>query len=150
MNKKNILVKSLICGLVYMIFPFLIIYIVYIIDVYNFIAPAISLGIVCGTVIALVTYCGELKRTAITRIAGILSVFTTALLLDLFGVQYRIILYIYRNSEWVQYSGRLSVNETMGYGWSMMFFWAAMPISFIVVCFGTFLYGKIKKRRIRS
>ena len=55
MSKKAIWLKSLICGLVYMVFPFLIIFIVYIIDVYDFITPAIILGIVCGAVIALVT-----------------------------------------------------------------------------------------------
>jgi len=150
MSKKPIWVISLICGLVYMVFPFLIILIVYIIGVYNFIVPAIFLGIVCGTAIALVTYSGELRRTTIARITGILSVVAAELLLELLGVPNRIILYIYRNSEWVQYSGRLSVNETIGYGWSMMFFWGAMLISFFVVCIGTFVYGKMKKQRIEK
>ena len=150
MSKKTILIKSLICGIVYMIFPFLIIYVVYIIDAYSFIAPAINFGIVCGTIIALITYYGDFKRTTLARITGLLSVIVAALLLDLFSVQYRIILYLFRNDTWVQYSGRLSVNETMVYGWSMSFFWRAMLISFIVACFGTFLYGKIKKRRIEK
>ena len=152
MSKKTILSKSAICGSVYLIFPFLILLVVYGLDtiITNPFVVATLFGAICGTIIAVVTNCGELKRTSIARAFGILAVIVVELLLEIFGVQSKIILYIFRNTEFVRETGRLTVNETIGYSWSMMFFWFSMIISLVVVCVGIFVYNIVKTRRTKQ
>lgn len=88
MSKKTILSKSAICGSVYLIFPFLILLVVYGLDniISNPFVVATLFGAICGTIIALVTNCGELKRTSIARAFGILAVIVVELLLEIFLV----------------------------------------------------------------
>ena len=149
---KSILARSVICGLVYLIFPFLIIFVASIIDdiITDSFTTATVFGIICGTVMAFVTNCGELKRTVIARIMGVLSVIAADMILFIADVPYRIILYIYRNDFYVREMGRLTLNETIGYAWSMMFFEIALPISFAVVCIGIFIYHVTKNRRMKK
>jgi len=109
---------------------------------------AIGFGIICGTIIAIVTGCSELKRTVPTRIVGILSVIITNLILSMSGIPNKIILYKYRNDAFVQETGRLTVNETIVFGWSNMFFEFALFVSFTVVAVGILIFKILKKRRI--
>jgi len=151
MSKTSILVKSIICIFGYMIFWFLMFFTAYI-DNSTFppFYMAIVFGIICGTVMAIITACAELKRTVFARIIGVFSVIATDFILSMSGIPHKIILYKYRNDAFVQETGRLTVNETIVFGWSNMFFWFALPISFVVVCSGIFLYNKIKNRRIKK
>jgi uncharacterized membrane protein len=122
MRSKPIWLKSIICGVSCWVFLLLLIFVVYIMD---FFEGAFFVGLPCGIIIALVTSCDTLKRTIKARVFGILSALLSQFLFTLLGIPYAIILYIYRNTEWVQYSGRLSVNETIGYGWGRFFLGAA-------------------------
>jgi hypothetical protein len=111
---------------------------------------AIIFGIICGTVMAGITVCTELNRTILARIIGVLSVVATDFLVSMSGIPHRIILYKYRNDAFVQETGRLTVNETIKFGWSNMFLGIAISISFIVVCIGIFIYNMVKNRRMKK
>ena len=147
MRIKPIWLKSVICVVSCWIFLLLLIFVVYIMD---FFEGAIFVGLPCGIIIALVTSCDTLKRTIITRVVGILSALISQFLFTLLGIPYAIILYIYRNDEWVQYSGRLSVNETIGYGWGRFFFWGGLLISFTVSVVSIFVFNMIKKYKSKK
>ena len=151
MSKRIILKTSVKCGLVYIIFPFLVLLVVYAFDsitINPFVVTSI-LGIICGAIIAFVTSCGELKRTSITRSFGIFAVVITQLLLEISDAPTRIILFIYRNDAFVRETGHLTTSETIGYSWSMAFFWFSMSISFIILCIAAFVYNR-KKRRVKE
>ena len=128
-RSKPILLKSILCGLNCWVFLLLLIYVVYIMD---FFGGAFFVGLPCGIIIALVTSCETLERTIKARVVGILSALVSQFLFTLLGIPYAIILYIYRNDEWVKYSGRLSVNEMIGYGWGRFFFWGGLLASFVI------------------
>ncbi|MDR2571609.1 MAG: hypothetical protein LBD23_15140 [Oscillospiraceae bacterium] len=119
MRKKSILVKSIVCSSFYLILWSLTFFTAYIGDsVFHPFLMAIVFGIICGTVIAIITVCAELKRTILARVFGVLSVVATDFLLSMSGVPHKIILYKYRNDTFVQETGRLTVNETIVFGWS--------------------------------
>jgi len=146
MKKLSILQKSLICGLVYMVFSLLIILFVYIIGIFE---SAIALGLFYGIILAAVTSCEDAKRTIIARLMGIISAIAAQVILFFTGVPYEIILYIYRfrNNTWVLETGRLSVNEVIGYNWGTMFFWYRLLISFAFSVVGIFIFKLIKNRK---
>ena len=148
MKRISIPIKAIICCSAYLIFWSLMFFSAYIND--NTFHPfymAIVFGIICGTFIALITACAELKRTLLARIIGALSVVATYFLLSMSGIPHRIILYKYRNDAFVQETGRLTVNETIVFGWSNMFFGIAILISFFVVCIGIFIVNIVKTQR---
>ena len=152
MCKRAILIKSVICGSVYLIFPFLVLLAAYAFDsitINPFVVTSI-LGIICGAIIAFVTNCGELKRTSMARSFGIFAVVIAQLLLEVSDAPTRIILLIYRNDAFVRETGHLTTSETIGYSWSMAFFWFSMSISFIIFCIATFVYNRRKKRRVKK
>ena len=108
---------------------------------------AIGFGTICGTVIAIITGCAKLRRTVLARIIGVTSVIATDFLVSMSGIPHKVILYKYRNDAFIQETERLTVNETLVFGWSNMFFWFAMIISFVVICIGIFVYNAVKNRR---
>ena len=151
-NIKSILIISLICASLNFIFSFLIIFVAYFLNDIN-IDPfliAVIFGAIYGSIAAVITNGKDIKRTIIARIMGLVSFFIAELILLISGIPYRIILYTYRDSTWVQETGRLSVNETMAYGFSKMFFLIAMLISFFIVCIGIFIYKIVKKRKAKK
>ena len=151
MRKKSIFVKSIISVSFYLFLWSLMFFTAYIDDgVFHPFLMAIVFGIICGTVIAIITVCSELKRTILARVFGMLSVVATDFLLSVSSVPHKIILYKYRNDAFVQETGRLTVNETIVFGWSNMLFWYALPISFVVVCIGIYIYNTVKNRRIKK
>ena len=151
MSKKSILYKSIICVSAYLIFWLLMFFTAYINDIaFQPFYMAIAFGIICGAVIAIVTGCAELKRTVLARIIGVLSVIATDIILSVSGIPHKIILYKYRNSAFVQETGRLTVNETIVFGWSNMFFWYALLISFAVVAVSIFIFKTVKNRRMKN
>jgi len=111
---------------------------------------AIIFGITCGAVIAIVTGCAEIKRTVLSRIFGGIAVIATDFLLSISGIPHQIILYKYRNDAFVKETGRITVNETLVFGWSNMFFWYALTISFTVTAVCVFVYRVVKNRRIKN
>ena len=151
MSKVSIPIKSIICCLAYLIFWLLMFFTAYVND--DILHPfymAIGFGIICGTVIAIITGCAKLRRTVLSRIIGVVSVIATDFLVSMSGIPHKIILYKYRSDAFVQETGRLTVNETMVFGWSNMFFWFAILISFVIVCIGIFVYKILKNRRIKN
>jgi len=151
MSKKSILLKSIICASTYLTLWLLMFFAAYIDgSALNPFYLAIVFGIICGTVMAVVTRCAELKKTVLTRIIGVLSVIATDLILSISGIPHSIILYKYRNDAFVQETGRLTVNETIVFGWSNMFFWYALSISFAVVVVAILVYNVVKKRRTKN
>jgi len=111
---------------------------------------ALIFGAVCGMVITIVTGSAGLKITVYTRITGVVSVIATDIIISISGIPYKIILYKYRNTAFVQETGRITINESLVFGWSNMFFWCAMAISFIVVVVSIFIYKVVKNRRIKK
>ena len=151
MSKKSILSKSVICVSAYLIFWSLMFLTAYIDDnIFHPFYMAIVFGIICGTVIAIVTSCAELKRTILARIIGVFSVIATDMILSASGIPHKIILYKYRNSAFVQETGRLTVNETIVFGWSNMFFWYALLVSFAVVAVSILISKAVNNRRMKS
>ena len=120
MRSKSVLLKSVICGLICLIFLLLLIFVVYTLD---FFEGAFFVGLPCGIMIAVVTCCETLKRTVIARFMGLLSAVVSQFIFEIIGIPYMILMYVYRNDSFVSEMGRLTVNETIGYGWGRMFFW---------------------------
>jgi len=144
MRSKSILLKSVICGSTCLIFLLLLIFVVYTLD---FFEGAFIVGLPCGVIIALVTYCDTLKRTIIARSMGLLSAVVSQFIFEIIGIPYIILMYVYRNDSFVQEMGRLTVNETIGYGWGRMFFWGGLVASFIVAVISIFIFNRIKSRK---
>jgi len=142
-RSKPIWIKSVICGLIYIAFSLLIIFVVYTMD---FFEGSLVLGALCGIAIAFITSCDSMKRTVIARIMGILSALISQEIISLLGIPSRLILYVLRNDEWIKETGRLTVNEVIGYNFGRMFFWFALAISFAVFVIGIFVYNIIKNR----
>ena len=142
MRSKSILLKSIICGSVYFVLSLLIIVVVYIMD---FFQGALILGIICGISIAVITCCDTVKRTVIARCMGILAAAISQMILFISGIPYDILLYYYRNDTWVMESGRLSVNEVIGYNLGCMTLWYGLIISFIISIVSIFVFNIIKK-----
>ena len=151
MSKRSILFKSIICVSAFLIFWSLMFLAAYIDDatLHPF-YMAIAFGIICGTVIAIVTGCAEMKRTFLARIIGGLSVIATDFILSISGIPHQIILYKYRNDAFIRETGRITVNESIAFGWSNMFFWYALLIAFAVVCIGVFIYNIMKTRKLKK
>jgi len=126
-----------------MVFSLLIIFFVYIIEIFE---STFVLGAVYGGILAFVTSCNSIKRTIIARIMGILAAFISQAILLITSIPYRILFYIFRNDEFVRETGRLTVNEVIGYNWGTMFFWWAMLISFVAFAIGIFVYNVIRNR----
>jgi len=120
-----------------------LIFAVYIMD---FIEITLILGAIFGVVVAAVSYCDNVKRTIAAMIMGIIASFVSQSILFISGIPYKIILFIYRNDTWVQESGRLSVNEVIGYNFGTMIFWQGLLISFVVLIIVIFLFHAIKSR----
>ena len=143
MINKSILMKSIICGSVYLIFSLMLVLVVYIIDIFGI---TILLGVLYGIVIVVITHCDTIKRTIIAMVMGLLSAVVSQILLNVSGIPYRIIQHIYRNDEFVRETGRLAVNETIGYNWGNMLFWFGLLISFIASFVVILITHKVKKR----
>ena len=151
MKNISMLLKSVICVATYLFFWLLMFFTAYVND--DILHPfymAIGFGIICGSVIAIITGCAKLRRTVLSRIIGVISVIATDFLLSMSSIPHKIILYKYRNDAFVQETGRLTVNETLVFGWGNMFFWIAMIISFVVICIGIFVYNAVKNRRMKE
>ena len=144
LRNKSLLLKSIICGLVFWIFTLLIIFVEYII---HFSVLIFVLGILYGVVIAVVSYCDKVKRTIVAMLMGILAAVVSQFILLISGVPYKIIFYIFRNNTWVKQSGRLSVNEVIGYNWGIFSFWYGLLISFVILIICISLYNTIKSLR---
>ena len=146
LKSRPLLKKSIMCGLVYIVFPFLIIFFVYIIDLFEI---TIVLGAVYGIVLTMVAYCVTLDQTLDAMLFGILSAFVTQILLSISGVPYRVILYLFRRRRdgFVLETGRLSVNEVISYNFGTMFFWFGLIATFAASLFIVLIIHAVKKRR---
>ena len=142
-KNKSILLKSVICGLIFLVCSLMVIFVVYIMDILEL---TIVLGILCGVFIAVLTCCDTTKRTVIARVAGISSVVVAQFILFLSGLPYIIIKYVLRENEWVKETGRLTVNEVIGYNFGNMFLWFWLLVAFTVTAIGIFIFNKIKRR----
>jgi len=143
MKNKPIWLKSVISGIIYIVFSLLIIFFVYIIDVFE---STFVLGAIYGGILAFITSCDGIKRTVIARIMGIIAAFIAQVILFILGIPYQIILFILRDNEWVRETGRLTVNEVIGYNWGTMFFWWVMLISFAGFVIGIFVFNVVRSR----
>lgn len=90
------------------------------------------LGGFCGIIIAIVTNSDTFKRTVIARFMGLFSAVLVQGLLSTFGIPYRIIMHIYRDENWLEELGHLTINELIGYGFGLMYFWYSLLASFFV------------------
>lgn len=141
MRSKSILLKSIICASVYPIFLPLIIFVVYILRRYE---GAFFIGLPCGAVIALVTWCDKLKRTAIARIMGLISIVAAYIILEMLHVPYSILdMYMPRDDM----GNPTVIIEMISYGWGPDSFWAGLVFSFVVTGIGIFIFSRIKSRR---
>lgn len=145
MKKISILLKSMICALVYTVTSLSIFLICYVLefDLQN----TVVLGVFCGIVMALVTVCDTLKRTVIARLMGLLSAVVAQYLLSLSGVPYGIMMYIFRNENWLEEIGHLTVNELIGYAYGLMIFWPGLLVSFCIAVVVIFIFHWIKNHR---
>lgn len=130
MKNIPILLKSVICGLMYTVTSLCIILILYILD-FGLLDTIFS-GAFCGIMIALVTCCDTLKRTVIARFMGLLSAVAAQFLLSFSGAPYYIIMYIYRDQVWLYEIGHLTVNELIGYNLGLMMFWFGLLTSVFI------------------
>jgi len=144
MRSKSILLKSVLCGLICLIFLLLLIFVVYTLD---FFEGAFFVGLPCGVMIAVVTCCDTLNRTVIARFMGLLSAVVSQFIFEIIGIPYMILMYVYRNDSFVREMGHLTVNETIGYGWGRMFFWGGLVASFIFAVISIFIYNRLKNRK---
>lgn len=144
MRSKSILLKSVICGSICLIFLLLLIFVVYTL---NFFIGAFLVGLPCGVIITIVTCCDTLKRTVIARFMGLLSAAVAQFIFESLGVPYRILLYVFRNNSYVSEMGRLTVNETIGYGWGRMLFWGGLIVSFVITVICIYICNRIKSRK---
>ena len=142
MRSRSILLKSIICGLICLLFLLLLIFVVYILDYFE---GAFFVGLLCGAIIAIVTRCDTLKRTVIARFAGLLTAILSQFIFEILGVPYQILLYVFRNNSFVRETGRLTVNEMIGYGWGRIIFWGGLAISFAVTVISIFIFEQNKK-----
>lgn len=143
MKNKPILLKSFACFSIYLIFSLLIIFVAYIID---FFEGTFILGVICGVIIAVVTICENAKKTIIARVCGIFSAAIAQLILLISGIPYNIIFYIFRNDEFVRETGRLTVNEVIGYNFGYIILWRWLLVSFLISIIVIFIFNKIKSR----
>ena len=151
MKNKSMLLRSIVCSLTFLIFWSLMFFTAYIDNaiLHPFIM-AIVFGTICGTVIAIVTDCTEVKKTVLARIIGVISVIVLSLIVDISSIPHRIILYKYRNDAFVRETGRITINESLVFGWSNMFFCNAMVVSFAVTAMIILIYKVMKNRRIKN
>ena len=105
------------------------------------------MGLPCGVIIAVITCCDTLKKTIIARFMGLFSAFISQLIFEVLGIPYRILMVIFKNDSFVSEMGRLTVNETIGYGWGRMLFGGGLIISFIGTIVSIFIFDKVKRRR---
>ena len=128
-KNKSILLKSVICGLLYFAFNLLIIPAEYILNFSLYSASV--LGTVCGILVAIVLYCDTMKRTLQAIGGGLLSIILTDFILG--WIPYRLLEYIFRNDSAIQEIGHLTVNELISYNWGrLLFFMPGLLISFII------------------
>ena len=142
MKSISILLKSVICGCIYLLFSLFLIFVVYILGLFEF---TIALGILYGIICAWVTYCETIKRTIVAVAMGLLAAVTSQIILSLSGIPYQIIRYILRDNEFVRETGRLTVNEVIGYNFGTLLFWYGMLPSIVVsaiIIFGVMWYKK--------
>jgi len=127
-----VLLKGILCGLLYPIFHLLIIYTQYILDISLY--SALVLGILCGTAIALVSYSSTVRKTVIAMLLGLFFCIVMDVVLLLSGIPYQILMYIFRDNEAIQRIGHLTVNELIGYNFGrLFFFYPGLLITFIVL-----------------
>lgn len=143
MKNISISFKSVICGLIYIVTSLSIILMLYILDFG--LQNTIFLGAFCGIMIALVTCCNTLRRTVIARFMGLLSAVAAQFLLSFSGAPYHIIMYIYRNEDWLNEIGHLTVNELIGYNWGLMMFWFGLLTSFFISILVSFICNRLKE-----
>lgn len=141
MAKIPIPVKSVICAVVYAAFSLVILVVVYIMDLFE---TTFVLGLFCGIAIAAVAYGDTRKRTRISMAMCIASAAISQLVLIVSGLPYKIILFILRDSAFVQETGRLTVNEVIGYNFGWMLLWAGLLIASSI---STPVIRAIKNRR---
>ena len=144
MNNKSVFLKSIICGLICLIFLLLLIFVVYTLD---FFVGAFLVGLSCGVIIAFVTRCDTFKRTVVARLMGLFSAIFSYFIFEMLGAPYRILLYVFRNNSFVQETGRLTVNETIGYGWGRILFGGGLLIAFIITVISIFIFNSIKNHK---
>lgn len=142
MKNVSIPLKSVICASVYMVLSLSIILILYIMD--SDLQNTLVLGALCGIAIAVVTYSGTLKRTITARFMGLISAVLSQFLLSATGIPYHIIMYIYKDEEWLHEIGHLTINELIGYGFGLMFFWLGLLASFCATVVIIFIGNRIK------
>jgi len=146
-RKKSILLKGVLCGLIYVILHLLIIPTQYILNLS--LLSALALGILCGVAIAIVSYCDTVKRTIIAMIVGISSAAAMFFALSISGIPYAMIMYIFRNDEAIKAIGHLTVNEVIEYNFGLLFFfWPGLLISFIILMIIILIFIAVRNRTV--
>jgi hypothetical protein len=98
----------------------------------NLVGATLILGALCGAAFALLTRCDTLKKTILSGIAGLVSAFAVELITFASGIARHIILYLLRDQEWIKETGRLTVNETIGFTIGTMLFWVAFLVLSVI------------------
>lgn len=145
MKNTSILLKSIICGLVYIVMSLSIIFILYIMDLD--LRYAFVLGGLCGIIIAAVTAGDTLKRTIAARFLGIISAAISQFLLSISGIPYSIIMSFYKDENWMREIGHLTINELIGYGLGLMIFWGGLLALFCISGIVIFMIRNAKSCR---
>ena len=138
MKSQSILLKTVICGLTYLVLSFSIFFFVYIIDAFQ---AVFVLGAICGVIVAVVTYCENAKRTILARIIAILTIMCLRFIIRISGIPRIILLHFFRYDEFVQDTGWLSLNHVVAYNFGVMFFERLLLISFVISCVAVFSYN---------
>jgi len=142
---KSILIKSAICGLVYLVFHLLIIPAQYVFDFSLY--SALVLGILCGITIAAISYSNTAKKTVVTMVVGLVSSVLAQLILWFTGLPYAILWNIFKNDVAIQEIGHLTVNELIGYNWGfILFFLPSFLITFAVLIISVPVFISIRNR----
>ena len=125
LKNKSKAYKFIACCIISAILSVLVMFSVHYINSY-FMLVTFVLGASYGVLIEFFM-CSNIELEAVkTRGLGFLSVFVSEFMLSLFGIQQAIILWLLRNVEFVQETGRLSLNERLGFGFARIFFWQAL------------------------
>ena len=142
-RSKSILLKIAVCGISYLIFSLMIIFVAYIIDIF---LMTLVLGTLYGIIVAIIACCDTQKETIKTSAICVLSAIVLQILISMSGVPYRIILFILRHDDFVRETGRLTINETIGYGFGIIFFQFGFIPSLFVSIFIIFNLTKVRTK----
>lgn len=146
MKNKSILLIGVICASLYIIFSLLLLYVVYIIDLFEI---TIVLGVLYGIAVIVITRRKTTKETIKAKLIGICCALSSQIVLSVLAIPSRIILHILRYDEFVQDTGRLTTNELIGYSFGTMLLWWGMMMTLVIsviIDIGVSVFYKIKKR----